>query len=103
MSGCPLRENRDEWIRTEADELAVHEGHYFDVEAAEWVRDFFRRLLRHSKRMGGGKPFELLEWQWRDVVAPLFGWKRPDGSRRFRRGYIEVPKKKDFRVDVVKG
>ena len=24
---------------------------------------------------------------------PLFGWKRPDGTRRFRRAYIEVPKK----------
>ena len=28
-----------------------------------------------------------------EIVAPLFGWKRPDGTRRFRRGYIEVPKK----------
>ena len=24
---------------------------------------------------------------------PLFGWKRADGTRRYRRGYIEVPKK----------
>jgi hypothetical protein len=26
-------------------------------------------------------------------VAPLFGWKRADGTRRFRRRYVEVPKK----------
>ena len=57
------------------------------------MRHFFRRFLRHSKGQWAGKPFELLDWQWAEVVAPLFGWKRKDGTRRFRRGYIEVPKK----------
>jgi phage terminase large subunit-like protein len=83
----------NEWIRSPADEKAVLEGCYFDLKAAERVRTFFRRFLRHSKGEWAGKPFELLEWQWRDIVAPLFGWKRADGTRRFRRGYIEVPKK----------
>jgi phage terminase large subunit-like protein len=82
-----------EWIRTEADERAVLEGCRFDIAAAERVRTFFVKFLRHSKGQWAKKPFELLEWQWRDVVAPLFGWKRADGTRRFRRGYIEVPKK----------
>ena len=40
-----------------------------------------------------GQPFTLLPWQRDDVVMPLFGWKRADGTRRFRRAYIEVPKK----------
>jgi phage terminase large subunit-like protein len=57
------------------------------------VREFFRRFLRHSKGQWAGKPFELLDWQWGEVIRPLFGWKRADGTRRFRRGYIEVPKK----------
>ena len=26
-------------------------------------------------------------------MAPLFGWKRSDGSRRYRRAHIEIPKK----------
>ena len=26
-------------------------------------------------------------------AAPLFGWRRPDGTRRFRTGHIEIPKK----------
>src|SRR5687767_221469 len=82
-----------EWIRTPADERAVEQGYWFDLDAAERVRTFFRRFLRHSKGQWAGKPFELLDWQWCDVIAPLFGWKRPDGTRRFRRGYIEVPKK----------
>jgi phage terminase large subunit-like protein len=82
-----------EWIRGEADERAVLEGCWFDVAAAERVRTFFHRFLRHSKGQWAGQSFTLLDWQWSDIVAPLFGWKRADGTRRFRRGYIEVPKK----------
>jgi phage terminase large subunit-like protein len=83
----------DEWVRCEADERAVSEGCWFDITAAERVRTFFRQFLRHSKGEWAGKPFELLDWQWQRIVAPLFGWMRADGTRRFRRGYIEVPKK----------
>ena len=83
----------DEWVRTPADHEAVAQGYYFDIQAAERVRTFFKKFLRHSKGEWAGQPFELLDWQWQDVIAPLFGWKRPDGTRRFRRGYIEVPKK----------
>jgi phage terminase large subunit-like protein len=75
------------------DEYAVSQGCYFDEAAAEKVRRFFR-LLRHSKgRHFAGKPFDLLDWQWADVIRPLFGWKRADGTRRYRRAYIEIPKK----------
>jgi phage terminase large subunit-like protein len=70
--------------------LAVHR---FDLAAAERVRAFFRRFLRHSNGRWAGEPFEFLDWQWREVVGPLFGWKRPDGTRRFRRGLVELPKK----------
>jgi len=66
-------EGWDEWIRSEADERAVLEGHTFDIRAAERVRTFFTRFLRHSKGQWAGKPFELLDWQWHQVVAPLFG------------------------------
>jgi phage terminase large subunit-like protein len=82
-----------DWVRCEADERAVLEGCRFDIRAAERVRTLFRQFLRHSKGQWAGQPFELLDWQWDRIVAPLFGWKRADGTRRFRRGYIEVPKK----------
>ena len=82
-----------EWIRSEADERAVLEGCTFDLPAAERVRSFFAKFLRHSKGQWANRPFELLDWQWQSVIAPLFGWKRADGRRRYRRGYIEVPKK----------
>jgi hypothetical protein len=57
----------------EATRRAVREGCRFDLRAAERVRTFFRKFLRHSKGQWAGKPFELLDWQWREVVAPLFG------------------------------
>ncbi|MEX1232025.1 MAG: terminase large subunit [Planctomycetaceae bacterium] len=90
---CPPRKTWKWWVRTEADERAIAAGYHFDINAAERVRTFFTRFLRHSKGEWANKPFTLLDWQWEQVIAPLFGWLRPDGTRRFRRGYIEVPKK----------
>ncbi len=86
-------EGWSEWVLTEADEQAVLAGCRFDIKAAERVRTFFQQFLRHSKGEWAGQPFELLDWQWREIIAPLFGWLRADGTRRYRRGYIEVPKK----------
>ena len=87
------RQVESRWIKTDADRAAVEAGCYIDLSYAERVRDFFRTCLVHSKGEWAGKPFELLDWQWNDIIAPLFGWRRPDGTRRFRRAWIEVPKK----------
>jgi len=88
------REGWAEWIRTPCDRLAVEQGYYFDLKSAERVRYFFRKFLRHAKgRRWTGKPFELLPWQWQDVIGPLFGWKRPNGLRRFTQSYLTVAKK----------
>lgn len=81
------------WVRNKSDELAVSQGCYFDIHAADRVRYFFARFLRHSKGEWAGKPFELLDWQWERCIAPLFGWKMPDGTRRFKRAGWGLPKK----------
>ncbi len=81
------------WVRTKADEQAVREGCTFDLKAAARVQGFFTKFLKHSKGEWAGKPFELLDWQWTQVIQPLFGWKRADGTRRFRRAGIWIPKK----------
>lgn len=82
------------WIRNEHDERAVANGCRFDIKRAEHVRDFFRNYLRHSKgTRWAGQPFELLDWQWQEIIGPAFGWLRPDGTRRFRMVYAEVAKK----------
>ncbi len=57
------------------------------------MRTFAREFCRHSQGRWAGQPFELQPWQLDDVVAPIFGWKRPDGSRRYRRAHIEIAKK----------
>lgn len=75
------------------DEAAIAAGCYFDLKAATHVWNFFHRFIRHSVGSASGKPFIPLEWQWQNIIAPIFGWKRADGTRRYREAYIEVPKK----------
>ncbi|MEM7806492.1 MAG: terminase TerL endonuclease subunit [Planctomycetota bacterium] len=86
------REGWSDWIVGPADRLAVAEGCTFDIDAAERARGFFR-CLRHGTGKFRGQPFELLDWQYHDVIGPLFGWKRPDGTRRFRRAFVSCAKK----------
>lgn len=89
------REGWAQWIRGVVDLRAMAEGYWFDVSAAERVQAFFCEVLRLKDPLDPRKsvPFEPYEWQYRDVLAPLFGWKRPDGTRRFRKGDVWVPKK----------
>jgi phage terminase large subunit-like protein len=85
--------SQNEWIRTEADRAAVAAGFHFDLSRALRVRRFFERCLKHSKGQWRGEPFRLMDWQWNDVIAPLFGWVDGDGFRRYRTAYIEIAKK----------
>jgi len=83
-------------VRTPNDERALLAGHVFDIAAAERVCHFFRRFIRHGDTTIGvrsGDVFELLDWQKRDLIYPLYGWQRPDGTRRFRRCYASTAKK----------
>jgi phage terminase large subunit-like protein len=66
-------------------------GLRFDTEAADRVYRYFRTVLRLSEGQFEGIPFELHPSQ-AFIVGSLFGWKRADGSRRFRRAYVEMGK-----------
>lgn len=81
------------WIRSEADERAMLSGCTFDRKRGEYVIEFFETYLNHTMGEWAGQPFRLLDWQRDDVVMPLFGWKRQDGTRRYRKGDIFVAKK----------
>lgn len=59
--------------------------------AANAVRFF--GLLRHWKGKFAGRPLNLEPWQEELCIAPLFGWYREDGRRRFTIGYDEEPRK----------
>lgn len=74
--------------------LVWREGEFwFDEAAAEKAVAFFPRHLCFTKGEWAGRPFELEAWQANDIVRPLFGWKREDGTRRYRRCYVWVPRK----------
>lgn len=71
----------------------THAGEcHFDQEAADRAVEFFRRCLKFVKGRRAREPFVLEPWQ-ADIVRTLFGWKRPDGTRRYRQAFIEVPRK----------
>lgn len=53
---------------------------------------FFEKVLKHSKGQQAGQPFLLMPWQ-RYVLGEIFGRLKPDGTRQYRQGYIEIPKK----------
>ena len=65
---------------------------YFDTEAVQLALDFFPDCLCHTKGVKAGQPFKLEKWQ-QAIIANLFGWKRPDGTRRYRTAFIEVARK----------
>jgi phage terminase large subunit-like protein len=67
----------------------------WDGEEAARAVDFFPLILRHPDDTPfnrAGTPIELQPWQ-QDFVATLFGWKRPDGSRRYREAPLFIPRK----------
>lgn len=69
------------------------EGCYYDAASAEAAVSFFPTYLRLTKGEWAGRPFVLEDWQADRIVRPLFGWKRPDGTRLYRRCYVWVPRK----------
>ncbi|MGJ0236974.1 terminase large subunit [Novosphingobium fluoreni] len=66
-------------------------GLHFDAAAADRAIRFFETKLKLSEGQFEGKPLKLHESQ-AFIVGSIFGWKRADGTRRFRRAYIEQAK-----------
>lgn len=66
-------------------------GFYFDAKEAESAVRFIEARCHHWQDPYQGKRFILEPWQ-RELIEDLFGWKRADGSLRYRWGYVEVPK-----------
>jgi phage terminase large subunit-like protein len=85
------------WVRLACErhrrdlENGTEYGLCFDETTAKTAIAFFR-LLKHSKGEWAGRPLVLEPWE-QFVVWSLFGWKREDGTRRFRTSYLEVARK----------
>jgi phage terminase large subunit-like protein len=66
---------------------------WFDEQTADAAVAFFSTFLCFTKGEWAGRPFILEPWQANRIVRPLFGWKREDGTRRYRRCFVWVPRK----------
>jgi phage terminase large subunit-like protein len=64
----------------------------YDSESAETAVGFFSDHLQFIEGDKAGQPFKTEEWQ-NCILRNIFGWKRPDGTRRYRTIFIEVPRK----------
>lgn len=67
-------------------------GLEFDEQQAQQILSFFPEALCHYEGAWHGKPFDLEPFQG-FILAQVFGWKRADGTRRFRTVYEEEARK----------
>lgn len=95
LIGLQRQARKDGWKKdwTPADEDALLRGCWFDEEAAHDPIEFIENFCKQSQGERAGQPLLLFDWQKEDFIFPLFGWKREDGSRRYRRTYLSVAKK----------
>lgn len=91
----PMRVGRYTWLACERHLRDLENGHerrlHFSEKAATVAVKFYS-LLTHNKGKWAGQPLTLEPWQ-QFIIASLFGWKRADGTRRFRESYLEVARK----------
>ena len=66
---------------------------WFDEAAADRAVEFFSKCLTHTKGEWAGQPLALSDWQANEIIRPLFGWKRADGTRKYRTMYCQIPRK----------
>lgn len=68
------------------------EGFWFDAQEAVKRIKFIETALTHTKGHLRAKPLLLEQWQ-KDAIATCFGWKREDGTRRYRESFWFLPRK----------
>lgn len=90
----PNTPKRKKWaeVQLARDEQLLKAGYSFRKDEADRVTAFFERYVVHSKGRWRGEPIRLEDWQ-RRPLRRLFGWYRPDGTRRYRKAHWEVPRK----------
>ena len=64
----------------------------FDEKSARHAIKWIESNCSHCKGELARQPFLLEPWQ-RAIIACLFGWRRPDGTRRYRQAFLFLPRK----------
>ena len=79
-------------ITTRSDCRALLDGCHYDSAKGERFEKFCEQFIVQVTGRFKGKPLVLFAWQ-KTVFRRLFGWIRPDGTRRYKYLYLTVPKK----------
>ena len=82
------------WVKL-ACERHVKDLQRTDIVFNEALGDFavdFIEFLPQSIGEFAGQPLKLEEWQ-KFIVKSIFGWLKMDGTRRYKKAYIEIPRK----------
>lgn len=67
-------------------------GLRWDVDEANAAIEFWECCPHLKGRKFAGKPLKLGDWQ-KFIVGSVYGWKRADGTRRFRVAWVELARK----------
>lgn len=67
-------------------------GLWFDYDAADHALEFFSHLKLWKGKEYKGKEFVLAP-HFQFITSVIMGWKKDDGTRRFRTAYIEMARK----------
>lgn len=79
-------------VVTAADRKALADGYYWDADQAARVVRFVEAYITAKYADAAADAFRLFTWQRRFLMR-LYGWRRPDGGRRFAKALLHVPKK----------
>lgn len=74
------------------DAIKTADDNRWEPKAAKHAIAFIEQLCHYTEGTWAGKPFKLLPWQ-RALVGNLYGWLRPDGTRRYRQCHVLIPRK----------
>jgi phage terminase large subunit-like protein len=68
------------------------DGFRFDEVEAKRAVEFCAKFLTHIKGEWAGSPLELADWEAK-FIRELFGWKRADGTRKYRKALLFIARK----------
>ena len=71
---------------------AKDRGFHFDEMVATEALDLFPEIICHVEGEWANQPLKLSPWQ-QFILWNVFGWRRRDGTRRFRKAYISIARK----------
>jgi phage terminase large subunit-like protein len=81
------------WLTPAPSAAELASGVMFDWQEVSRFLAFARQLRHIKGRRWARQPLELELWQVVFLIAPIFGWRLADGTRRIREVLLEVGRK----------